>query len=143
MIIRTMNIDDYDTVYKLWTNTAGMGMRSLDDSREGVEKFLKRNPETNFVAVEGDRIVGVTLGGHDGRRGYIYHTAVDTDYRGRSIGKSLVDAVMKAFEKEGINKAALVVFGTNEKGNGFWKAMGWEYRVDVNYYNKSINLNNR
>jgi ribosomal protein S18 acetylase RimI-like enzyme len=138
-----MNIEDYETVYKLWTNTSGMGMRSLDDSREGIEKFLKRNPETNFVAIEGDRIVGVTLGGHDGRRGYIYHTAVDADYRERGVGKSLVEAVMAAFEKEGINKAALVVFSTNEKGNRFWKAMGWKTRSDLNYYNKSININNK
>lgn len=142
MQIRTMTIEDYETVYKLWSNTAGMGMRSLDDSREGIEKFLKRNPGTNFVAVVNDKIVGVTLGGHDGRRGYIYHTAVDVEYRSQGIGKNLVDTLIAAFEKEGINKAALVVFSTNDKGNSFWKAIGWEKRTDLNYYNKNININN-
>lgn len=139
MQIRNMVIDDYDSVFKLWTNTAGMGMRSLDDTREGIKKFLERNPSTNFVAIEDGKIVGVTLGGHDGRRGYIYHTAVDTEYRGRGIGKQLVEAVVCAFKEEGINKAALVVFGSNNLGNEFWKSLGWEQRTDLNYYNKSLN----
>lgn len=139
MQIRNMVIDDYDSVFSLWTNTPGMGMRSLDDTREGIEKFLKRNPTTNFVAIEDGKIVGVTLGGHDGRRGYIYHTAVDTNYRGLGIGKELVEAAICAFIAEGINKAALVVFNSNSVGNGFWRALGWEQRTDLNYYNKSLN----
>ncbi len=139
MQIRNMVIDDYESVFKLWTNTAGMGMRSLDDTRDGIEKFLKRNPATNFVVIEDGKIVGVTLGGHDGRRGYIYHTAVDANYRGLGIGKELVEAAIYAFIAEGINKAALVVFNSNSVGNGFWRALGWEQRTDLNYYNKSLN----
>ncbi len=139
MQIRNMVIDDYDSVFKLWTNTAGMGMRSLDDTREGIEKFLQRNPTTNFVATEDGKIVGETLRGHDGRRGYIYHTAVDTNYRGLGIGKELVAAAVYAFKAEGINKAALVVFSSNNLGNGFWSSLGWEQRTDLNYYNKSLN----
>lgn len=82
MEIRIMTISDYEETFKLWSNTAGMGMRSLDDSYEGIIKFLKRNPTTNFVARIDEKIVGVILCGHDGRRGYIYHTAVDEKNRG-------------------------------------------------------------
>jgi len=137
-----MVIEDYDSVYRLWSSTEGMGMRSLDDTREGIEKFLRRNPVTNFVAIEDEKIVGAILGGHDGRRGYIYHTAVDANYRGMGIGKQLVEAVVCAFREEGINKAALVVFGSNSLGNGFWRSLGWEQRTDLNYYNKSLNDKN-
>ncbi len=143
MQIRNMVIDDYEAVFKLWTNTSGMGMRSLDDSKEGIGRFLRRNPATNFVAVEDGVIIGVTLGGHDGRRGYIYHTAVDSGYRGRGIGRKLVESVIAAFENEGINKAALVVFKTNDTGIKFWHSLGWEQRQDLNYYNKSMNNNNQ
>lgn len=143
MQLRTMRIEDYKKVYKLWTNTAGMGIRSLDDSQTGIAKFLKRNPSTNFVATIDSEIVGVALSGHDGRRGYIYHTAVDINYRGQGIGTKLVKAVYESLEKEGITKVALVAFKTNDIGNTFWKSIGWEERTDLNYYNKSINYENK
>lgn len=142
MRIRLMNINDYEDVFDLWTRTAGMGMRSIDDSRPGVEKFLTRNPNTNFVAVDGDKVVGVILSGHDGRRGYIYHAAVDMEYRRHGIGTSLLETVYAALKSEGVNKAALVVFSNNETGNSFWKSRGWEKRTDLNYYNKSLNSEN-
>ena len=142
MEIKIMIIDDYEKVYQLWSNTNGMGMRSLDDSKEGISKFLLRNPTSNFVAVINGEIVGIILCGHDGRRGYIYHTAVKSNYRGHGIGKLLLEAVYYALEKEGIAKSGLVVFKTNEIGNQFWKSQGWEERTDLNYYSKCFNTNN-
>jgi ribosomal protein S18 acetylase RimI-like enzyme len=142
MIIRIMTISDYEKVYELWTRIAGMGMRNLDDSREGIEKFLKRNPSTSFVTVIDDTIVGAILAGHDGRRGYIYHAAVDNKYRGNGIGKSLVNEAVEALRCEGINKVALVVFHDNDIGNAFWDVVGFEKRTDLYYRNKSINDNN-
>lgn len=142
MEILEMKISNYEEVFKLWTSTAGMGMRNLDDSKEGISKFLKRNPTTNFIAMDNCKIVGVILCGHDGRRAYIYHTAVDEKYRGKGIGKKLVDKVMDTLKQEGINKAALVVFSNNEIGNGFWSSTGWERREDLNYYNLSLNNEN-
>lgn len=142
MKIRVMTMDDYEAVYAVWTGTPGVGMRSLDDSPEGIAKFLLRNPNTNFVAEVGNTIVGVTLSGHDGRRGYLYHTAVKQEHRGKGIGKALVQAVCDSMAKEGINKVALVVFRTNEIGNEFWQRQGWEQRLDLNYYTLSLNKKN-
>lgn len=142
MEIRIMMIRDYDKVYKLWSNTQGMGMRSLDDSEEGITKFLKRNPTTNFVAISDKKIIGVILSGHDGRRGYIYHTAVDSDYRGNGVGESLVDKVLESLKEEGINKAGLVVYSNNNMGNRFWEKIGFEKRDDLYYRNKNINIKN-
>ncbi len=142
MEIVEMKISNYEDIFILWTSTPGMGLRNLDDSKEGIDKFLRRNPTTNFIAEEDGEIVGSILCGHDGRRGYIYHTAVDMRYRGKGIGKNLVKSVINALKREGINKAALVVFTNNEVGNGFWRSMGWEKREDLNYYNLSINKEN-
>jgi len=142
MDIRVMGLDDYESVYALWSSTAGMGLRSLDDSYDGIARFLKRNPSTNFVALENDKIIGVILCGHDGRRGYIYHTAVEPICRKRGIGRVLLDKTLEALQKEGINKVALVVFATNESGNAFWEKMGFSERVDLIYRNKSINPDN-
>ena len=82
MIFRVMEENDYQGVYDLWTNTPGMGLNTTDDSEEGYKKYLKRNPSTSFVALDGNKIAGVIMAGHDGRRGYIYHTAVLPEYRG-------------------------------------------------------------
>lgn len=142
MEIRLMTIDDYDKVYHLWTNTEGMGMRSLDDSFEGITKLLKRNPTTNYIAQEENKIIGVILCGHDGRRGYIYHTAVESSFRNKGVGKSLVDATLDALKKEAINKVALVAFASNDLGNKFWQSLGFNKRNDLIYRNLSINENN-
>lgn len=138
MIIRTMNISDYDVVYKLWLSCEGMGLNNLDDSKEGIERFLHRNPDTCFVAEKNERIIGVILAGNDGRRGYIYHTVVSPESRGKGVAKLLVDSVMLAFEKLGINKVALVVFEKNSDGNKFWDKMGFQLRDDLVYRNKTI-----
>lgn len=98
-MVRTMNIDDYDEVSRLWHKIKGFSIRSIDDSREGVERFLQRNPETSVVAVEDSKIVGAILCGHDGRRGCMYHVCVDPEYRMRGIGKSMVVFAMNALKR--------------------------------------------
>ncbi|MCR4997970.1 MAG: GNAT family N-acetyltransferase [Butyrivibrio sp.] len=138
MRIRLMTIDDYEKVYELWMSCAGMGLNNLDDSKEGVEQFLNRNPETCFVAEIENVIVGVIIVGNDGRRGYIYHTAVNPLYRKQGIAKTLVKAAMNALQKSGINKVALVVFDRNETGNDFWEKMGFTVRNDLIYRNKAL-----
>ncbi len=139
MNIFKMTIDDYEDAFKLWSNTQGMGLRTLDDSREGIDTFIKRNPNTNFVCRNGKELIGTILSGHDGRRGYIYHAVVKSNYRRCGIGKKLVEEVMTSLEIEGINKVALVVFSNNQKGNAFWQSLGFIKRSDLNYRDLAIN----
>lgn len=136
--IRLMKPDDYDEVYDLWLNTSGMGLNTSDDSKEGIVRFLGRNPTSCFVAQDGGKIVGAIICGHDGRRGYIYHTAVQDNYRHRGIGGNLLKNAMGALDKEGIKKAALVVFEKNHGGNAFWEKQGFTVRNDLIYRNKNI-----
>ena len=152
---RIMNIYDYEKVYALWMSCRNMGFNNLDDSREGIDKYLKRNPSTCFVAVEGDSVVGVILSGHDGRRGFIHHLAVSEACRRHGIASGLVRHALDALKAEGINKAALLVFNYNEAGNAFWGAacqwhafstdragrrddQGFTARNDVTYRNKVL-----
>lgn len=132
--IRQMTAEDYAPVYRLWTETAGMAIRSYDDSEEGIAKFLSKNPHSNFVAVLADEIVGVILCGIDGRRAYIYHTVVNPAYRRQGVGRRLLQAVMQVAEAEGIHKSGLLVMRTNELGQQFWASQGWDIRQDVIYY---------
>ncbi len=141
-MIRIMTMDDYDAVYKLWKKIHGFGIRSIDDSREGIERFIKRNPNTSIVAELDGIIVGSILCGHDGRRGCFYHVCVDENYRRRGIGKAMVVHAMEELKKEKINKVSLIAFTKNDVGNAFWNQIGWTKREDLNYYDFTLNEEN-
>ena len=141
-MVRIMTIDDYEGVYALWKKIKGFGIRSIDDSKEGVARFLKRNPTTSVVAEKDGRIVGSILCGHDGRRGCLYHVCVDEDYRRHGIGKRMVVFAMKALKEEKINKVSLIAFTENDIGNAFWNTIGWTERLDLNYYDFTLNEEN-
>lgn len=138
-MIREMKIEDYEGVYALWMTIKGFGIRSVDDSFEGVERFLLRNPGLSTVAEEGGKIVGCILCGHDGRRGCLYHVCVAEDYRMRGIGKAMVVRCMEGLKKEKINKVSLIAFTKNDVGNAFWREIGWLKREDLNYYDFVLN----
>lgn len=138
MQIRKMIIDDYEEVNAIWRSCVGMGLNNLDDSKEGITRFLIRNPNTCFVAIDGNNLIGVIIVGNDGRRGYIYHTAVNPEYRKQGIGAKLVDTALQALKEAGINKVALVVFDNNDTGNAFWERRGFTKREDLVYRNKTL-----
>ncbi len=138
-IIRTMTIEDYDGVRELWMTIKGFAIRSVDDSREGVELFIKRNPTTSVVAELDGRIVGAILCGHDGRRGCLYHVCVAEAFRMQGIGKAMVVRAMESLRAEKINKVSLIAFTSNDIGNAFWKQIGWTKREDLNYYDFTLN----
>ena len=142
MTVRTMTIEDYDGVRALWMRISGFAIRSIDDSRAGVERFLRRNPSTSVVAEEDGRIVGSILCGHDGRRGCLYHVCVHRDYRMRGIGKAMVVYAMNALKAEEISKVSLIAFTKNDIGNAFWNRIGWTRRLDLNYYDFTLNEEN-
>lgn len=137
-MIRKMTINDYSDIYHLWLSCKGMGLNDVDDSRNGISRFLERNPDTCFVAEKDGKLVGVIMAGNDGRRGYIYHTAVNPSFRKQGIGSMLVKAALDALKQLGISKVATVVFEKNGYGNAFWEEQGFTVRPDLTYRNKSL-----
>lgn len=142
MKIREMQIEDYEQVYALWKTIHGFRIRSMDDSKEGIERFLRWNSGLSAVALEGERIVGAVLCGSDGRRGCLYHVCVHRDYRRQGIGKSMVVFCMEALKELKINQVSLIAFTKNDIGNAFWKEIGWTKREDLNYYDFILNEEN-
>ena len=137
-MIRKMELADYDRVYALWMSCRNMGLNDLDDSREGIARYLKRNPNSCFVAEQDGAVVGVILSGHDGRRGFIYHLAVAESFRRQGLAAKLLGRALEALKAEGISKVALVVFSRNEAGNAFWESRGFTTREDLTYRNKAL-----
>ncbi|MDE7422905.1 MAG: GNAT family N-acetyltransferase [Lachnospiraceae bacterium] len=140
--IRAMEIVDYQKVYHLWTQIEGFGLRTIDDSKEGITRFLMRNPHTSVVAEEDGKIIGSILCGHDGRTGCFYHVCVEKNHRNRGIATKMTSFAMEALRKEHINKVSLVAFRQNETGNACWHELGWEEREDLNCYDYILNSDN-
>lgn len=141
VIIRPMLEEDYDAVRALWLTIRGFGIRALDDSREDVVRFIRRNPTTSVVAEADGQIVGSILCGSDGRQGALYHVCVAKAHRRRGIGTRMVGHCMEKLRQMGINKVGLIAFASNDTGNAFWRQIGWK-PCDVNYYEFILNEDN-
>lgn len=128
-----MTINDYHRVLELWKETDGVRLRGAD-SREGIDKYLKRNPGLSFVALDQERVVGSIMAGHDGKRGYIQHLAVAPDSRKQGIATFLVDLCLDALKAEGILKSHLMVLHDNSAAKQFWYNRGWGFRSDIDIY---------
>ncbi len=139
--IRLVTIEDYDAIFALWNSTeqSRRALNPVDDSRAGIEKYLRRNPTTCFAAVAGDRIIGVILTGHDGRRAIVHHLCVHPDCRRMGIAAKLVARAEEALKQEGIQKIFGLVFRDNDPANAFWEEQGYSLRTNLNYRNKSLN----
>jgi N-acetylglutamate synthase len=137
-LFREMDIKHYDECVAVWKVTEGMGV--ISDTSEAIEKYLERNPGMSFVCIDQEtgKVVGTNLAGHDGRRGIMYHLAVDKEHRGNSIGKKLVELSIQALKKEGMQRCLIMVLTGNESGTEFWKSIGWNSREDLKPY--SIDL---
>ncbi|KUK83664.1 MAG: GCN5-related N-acetyltransferase [Petrotoga mobilis] len=134
---REAKIEDYEQMYRLWEKTEGMGL-SESDTKENIERFLNKNQGLNYVCEDNEKIVGTILCGEDGRRGYLYHLAVDKKYRRNGIGKELVNLVLNSLKEKGIIKCHLFVYYENEIGKTFWEKTGWYKRDELLIYSKDI-----
>ena len=123
---REFLIDDYDAALQLWQRVEGLEVAEGDD-REGVARFLARNPGVSRVAIDGSAVVGVAMCGHDGRRGHVYHLAVDPAYRRYGLGRRLVKECLDGLRRAGVLRAIILVVDNNFGGAEFWKRAGWEH----------------
>ena len=142
IVIRSMTMEDYDEVFAMWQSISGFGIRSMDDSREGIARFITRNPGLSVVALYEGNIAGGILCGHDGRRGCLYHVCVRAEYRKLGIGQEMVARCKEHLKQEGVNKINLIAFQSNAVGNRFWQKLNWKFRGDCNYYEENLNLEN-
>jgi N-acetylglutamate synthase len=122
---REFSISDYDAALELWQRVEGLEIAEGDD-REGVAHFLARNPGLSRVATDDAAIIGVVLCGHDGRRGYIYHLAVDPSYQTRGVGRRLMNECLDGLRRAGLKRALILVANDNPRGRKFWRRSGWE-----------------
>ncbi|MGN0499192.1 MAG: GNAT family N-acetyltransferase [Acutalibacteraceae bacterium] len=133
MKIESMKISQYDEIYALWQITTKRALSDAD-SRENLEKYLRRNEGMSQVAIIDDKIVGTVLAGHDGRRGFIHHMAVLPQYRRHGIARAMADAAVQKLYEDGIKKTHIFVFRDNGLGQSFWPSIGWKKCDDLTVY---------
>ncbi|EHJ92499.1 GNAT family N-acetyltransferase [Vreelandella boliviensis] len=133
MYYRTMTINDYESAITLWSESEGVRLRDAD-SREGIEKYLLRNPGLSFVAEVEGKLVGTIMAGHDGKRGYVQHLSVADSHRRMGIATELVNLCLEALKSEGLLKSHLMILAQNETAKQFWANQGWACRSDILLY---------
>ena len=134
---REMTAGDYDEVFRLWESAEGVGLTDAD-SREGVEKYLDRNPGLGLVACQEGQIIGTILGGHDGRRGYLHHMAVAPQHRRRGIGSALVRDASHGLRHPASTNATLGFIRRTRTPRSSWRKIGWSERADLVVMSREI-----
>jgi putative acetyltransferase len=136
--IRSMTIHDYPVVLSLWQRTEGLGL-SQSDTKDAIAVFLKRNPGASAVAtLKSGEVVGAVLCGHDGRRGYLHHLAVEAKFRRQGAGSLLLRWCFGHLAAEKIDKCNVFLFGDSEAAVSFWKHKGWGGRDDMQVFQKMV-----
>jgi ribosomal protein S18 acetylase RimI-like enzyme len=130
--------DDYDAVIQLW-NQAGPGIHvRRSDAPEEILKKLQRDPDLFVLAVSGEKIIGSVIGGFDGRRGLVYHLAVEETYRQQGLGKALMAELETRLRTKGCIRCYLLVTKDNEPALHFYESQGWE-EMDLYILGKDLN----
>ncbi|NPA30688.1 MAG: GNAT family N-acetyltransferase [Chloroflexi bacterium] len=129
--LRPFTLADYPAAYALWERTPGIGLSRADEA-PAIARYLARNPGLSFVIYdEHGALVGTVLCGHDGRRGYLHHLAVEPTHQGRGLGRLLVERSLEALAAADIDKCHLFVYVGNARGQAFWSHIGWTRRHDL------------
>jgi ribosomal protein S18 acetylase RimI-like enzyme len=123
--IRTLLETDLAAAIELWSASEGVELAEGDRPDE-LQRYLRRNPHTSFGAYQGKALVGAVLGGHDGRRGFLYHLSVASEFRGHGLGRALVEQSLGSLRTEGIARVLILVARDNPQGAAFWRSVRWE-----------------
>lgn len=130
--------DDYQPVYDLWLSIERGVHVGRSDSPIEIEKKISRDPDLFLVAECQNKIIGSVIGGYDGRRGLIYHLAVNSTYRGQGIGSRLMDEVEARLRAKGCLKCYLLVIEDNHEAETYYQNRGWQHMKDIHLFGKEL-----
>jgi ribosomal protein S18 acetylase RimI-like enzyme len=130
--------EDYQQVVDLWSSMEKGVHVGRSDTPEEIEKKLGRDPDLFLVAESDDRIVGSVIGGYDGRRGMVYHLAVESSFRSQGVGSRLMEEVEARLRAKGCVKSYLLVAEDNHDVEAFYKKQGWNHMETVHLLGKDL-----
>ena len=117
--------DDYDGALKLWGSMEVGVQVGRSDTPEEIQRKLQRDPDLFLIAETNNVIIGTIIGGFDGRRGMVYHLAVQSNFREQGIGSLLLAEVEKRLKAKGCRKCYLLVTADNTGAAKFYEQRDW------------------
>ena len=109
----------------LWRATEGIEIAEGDTEAQ-ICRYLERNPGLSRIVLHDGSLAGAVLCGHDGRRGLIYHLAVEKKLRGQGWGHRLARECLNGLRGTGIKRVLALVDRSNPGGRKFWERQGFE-----------------
>ena len=112
-----------DAAVALWEE-AGL-TRPWNDPHADLALALRGPASTVLAALDGSRLVGTAMLGHDGHRGWVYYLAVATDARRRGVGRALMTACEDWLRERDVPALNLMVRSENTEALGFYDRLGY------------------
>lgn len=95
--------------------------------------YLRRDPEASVVAETDGRVVGFMLGevrsgefGIEETTGWVEHLGVDPGFRGRAVGRQMLDAMLEHFRRRGARSVQTLVDEEMGEIRSFFSALGFQ-----------------
>ncbi|MEM1063736.1 MAG: GNAT family acetyltransferase [Planctomycetota bacterium] len=126
--IRTYRVTDRAAVVALWEEVFAPYTVGHNSPGPAADRKAALNDDLFFVAESRGEIVGTTMAGYDGPRGWLYSVAVSPRLRGRGLGSALVRHAEAALAARGCPKVNLQVRDEAPELTAFYESLG--YRVD-------------
>ncbi|MFG8562831.1 GNAT family N-acetyltransferase [Pseudomonas paraeruginosa] len=134
MQLRSVIAADHPALFALWSRTPGIRIRAEDEYPFFVA-YLERNPGLSLLVESAGVVIACLMAGHDGRRGYLQHLAVDPAYRRQGLARRLLDEALARLAREGIGKSHVFVLDAAEQALAFWQTQaGWQRREDIQVF---------
>lgn len=125
MIIRPATVADRSSVIALW-ETVFPDDPPHNAPAKVFDAKLAVQDDMLLVAVEDGAVVGTTMAGYDGFRGWLHKVAVSPQHQGRGLATALVRHAIRILRSAGCIKINLQIRATNLEVREFYQSLGFE-----------------
>jgi len=130
---------DFDRIVEIWKESGLSHRPKGRDQRERIAREIEGDCSVFLGARHDGTIVGVVLGTHDGRKGWINRLAVVPAWRGQGIATKLVREVERRIRAQGIEIVTCLIEDDNEDSMRFFEALGYVEHRECIYYSNRLN----
>lgn len=117
--------EHFDGVKALWAEV-NPDDRPWNSPEVAIPMKMSVQPDLFLVALDGETVVGTTIAGFDGHRGWLHLVAVKPSHRRRGIATLLLREAERRLEALGCPKINLQVLAGNTAAVNLYKSLGFD-----------------